>query len=116
MGKAIYFGKNTSRSEDEESTNASRKLDSAMPRLERDIQDTGSVGGPNLNLNDLQQNLAILISKYELLQHDICHLREGHKKLEQKRGVWILEKARMEEEFEVLKSSEVQIQGLHRDE
>ena len=38
------------------------------------------------------------------------------KKLEQDRGVWILEKTCMEEEFKVLKSSEVQIQGLHGDE
>ena len=48
--------------------------------------------------------------------HDAYHLKEEHQKLEQERGVWILEKARMEEEFKVLKSSEVRIQGLHGDE
>jgi hypothetical protein len=76
----------------------------------------GSVSGPNLNLIKLQRELIILTSKYELLQHDACHSREGHQKLEWDRGVWILEKARMKEEFKVLKSSEVRIQGLHGDE
>jgi hypothetical protein len=114
--KAICFPKSGSRSEDEEGASASRKLDSTLPRLEGDIQDAGSVGGPNLNLIKLQQDLVILTSNYELLQHDACHSREGHQKLERERGVWILEKARMKEEFKVLKSSEVQIQGLHGDE
>jgi hypothetical protein len=109
MGKAICFAKNGSRSEDEEGASASRKLDSTLPRLEGDIQDAGSVGGPNLNLIELQWDLVILTSKYELLQHDACHSREGHQKLEWERGVWILEKARMKEEFKVLKSSEVRI-------
>jgi hypothetical protein len=35
--------------------------------LEEDIQDTGSVGGPNLNLIELQRDLTTLTSKYELL-------------------------------------------------
>jgi hypothetical protein len=116
MGKAICFAKSGSRSEDEEGASASRKLDSTLPRLEGDIQDAGSVGGPNLNLIELQRDLVILTSKYELLQHDACHSREDHQKLERERGVWILEKARMKEEFKVLKSSEVRIQGLHGDE
>jgi hypothetical protein len=116
MGKAICFAKSVSRSEDEEGANASRKLDSTLPRLEGDIQDAGSVGGPNLNLIELQRDLVILTSKYELLQYDACHSREGHQKLERERGVWILEETRMKEEFKVLKSSEVRIQGLHRDE
>jgi hypothetical protein len=50
VGKAIFFAKSGSRSEDEEGASASRKLDSTQPRLEGDIQDAGSVGGPNLNL------------------------------------------------------------------
>jgi hypothetical protein len=114
--KAICFAKSGSRSEDEEGANASRKLDGTLPRLEGDIQDVGSVGGPNLNLIKLQRDLVILTSKYELLQHDACHSREGHQKLERERGIWILEKARMKEELKVLKSSEVRIQGLHGDE
>jgi hypothetical protein len=116
VGKAICFAKSGSKSEDEEGASASRKLDSTLPRLEGDIQDIGSVGGPNKNLVELQRDLIILTSKYELLQHDACHSRKGHQKLERERGVWILEKARMKEEFKVLKSSEVQIQGLHGDE
>jgi hypothetical protein len=80
--KAICFAKNGSRSEDKEGASASRKLDSTLPRLEGDIQDVGSVGGPNLNLIELQRDLVILTSKYELLQHDACHSREGHQKLE----------------------------------
>jgi hypothetical protein len=107
MGKAICFAKSESRSEDKEGANASRKLDRTLPRLEADIQDAGSVGGPNLNLIELQRDLIILTSKYELLQHDACHSREGHQKLERERGVWILGKARMKEEFKVFKSSEV---------
>jgi hypothetical protein len=116
VGKAICFAKSGSKSEDEEGTSASRKLDSILPRLEGDIQDAGSVGRPNLNLIELQRDLIILTSKYELLQHDACHSREGHQKLEWERGVWILEKTRMKKEFKVLKSSEVRIQGLHGDE
>jgi hypothetical protein len=116
VGKAICFAKSGSRSEDEEGASASKKLDSTQPSLEENIQDAGSVGGPNLNLIKLQQDLVILTSKYELLQHDACHSREGHLKLERERGVWILEEARMKEEFKVLKSSEVRIQGLHGDE
>jgi hypothetical protein len=116
VGKTICFAKSGSRSEDEEGASASRKLDSTLPRLGGDIQDAGSVGGPNLNLIELQRDLVILTSKYELLQHDACHSREGYQKLERERGVWILEKARMKEEFKVLKSCEVQIQGLHGDE
>jgi hypothetical protein len=114
--KAICFAKNGSRSEDEEGASALRKLDRTLLRLEGDIQDAGSVAGPNLNLIELQLELIILTSKYELLQHDACHSREGHQKLERDRGVWILEKARMTEEFKVLKSSEVRIQGLHGNE
>jgi hypothetical protein len=109
VGKAICFAKSGSRSEDEEGASASKKLDSTLPRLEGDIQDVGSVGRPNLNLIELQRDLIILTSKYELLQHDACHSREGHQKLERERGIWILEKARMKEEFKVLKSSEVRI-------
>jgi hypothetical protein len=116
VGKAICFAKSRSRSEDEEGANASRKLDITLPRLEGDIQDAGSVGGPNLNLIKLQRDLITLASKYELLQYDACHSREGHQKLERERGVWVLERARMKEEFKVLKSSEVRIQGLHGDE
>jgi hypothetical protein len=114
--KAICFAKSRSRSEDKEGASASRKLDISLPRLEGDIQDAGSVGGPNSNLIELQRDLTTLTSKYELLQHDACHSREGHQKLERKRAVWVLERARMTEEFKVLKSSEVQIQGLHGDE
>jgi hypothetical protein len=107
VGKAICFAKSGSRSEDEEGASASKKLDSTQPSLEGDIQDAGSVGGLNLNLIELQRDLIILTSKYELLQHDACHSREGHQKLERERGVWILGKARMKEEFKVFKSSEV---------
>jgi hypothetical protein len=114
--KTICFAKNGSKSKDEEGASASRKLDSTLLRLEGDIQDVGSIGGPNLNLIELQRDLIILSSKYELLQHDACHSREGHQKLERERGVWILEKALMKEEFKVLKSSEVRIQGLYGDE
>jgi hypothetical protein len=116
VGKTICFAKSGSRSKDEEGASASRKLDGTLPRLEGDIHDAGSVGGPNLNLIELQRDLVILTSKYELLQHDACHSREGHQKLERERGVWILEKARMKEELKVLKSSEVRIQGLYGDE
>jgi hypothetical protein len=87
VGKAICFAKSGSRSEDEEGANTSRKLDSTLPRLEGDIQDAGSVGGPNLNLIELQWDLVILTSKYELLQHDACHSREGHQKIERERGI-----------------------------
>jgi hypothetical protein len=73
VGKAICFAKSGSRSEDKEGASASRKLDDTLPRLEGDIQDVGSVGGPNLNLVELQRDLVILTSKYELLQHDACH-------------------------------------------
>jgi hypothetical protein len=76
MGKAICFAKSGSRSEDEEGASASRKLDRTLLRLEGDIQDVGSVGGPNLNLIKLQRELIILTSKYELLQHDACHSRD----------------------------------------
>jgi hypothetical protein len=55
VGKTICFAKRGSRSEDEEGASASRKLDSTLPRLEGDIQDVGSIGGPNLNLMELQQ-------------------------------------------------------------
>jgi hypothetical protein len=67
VGKAICFANSGSRSEDEEDGSASRKLDISLPRLEEDIQDTGSVGGPNLNLIELQRDLTTLTSKYELL-------------------------------------------------
>jgi hypothetical protein len=67
VGKTICFAKSKSRSEDEEGANTSRKLDINLPRLEGDIQDAGSVGGPNLNLIELQRDLATLTSKYELL-------------------------------------------------
>jgi chromosome segregation ATPase len=116
VGKRICFAKSGSRFENEEGASASRKLDITLPRLEGDIQDAGSVGGPNLNLIELQQDLTSLTSKYELLQHDACHSREGHQKLERERGVWVLERVRMKEEFKVLKSSEVRIQGLYGDE
>ena len=107
MGKTICFEKSKSRSEDKEGASVSKKLDNTIPRLEGDIQDVGSVGGPNLNLNDLQQELTTLTSKYEVLQHDACHSREGHQKLERERGVWILEKTCMEKEFKILKNNEV---------
>jgi hypothetical protein len=67
MEKTIFFAKSGSRSEDKEDASASRKLDSTLPRLEGDIQDVGSVGGSNLNLIELQRDLIILTSKYELL-------------------------------------------------
>jgi hypothetical protein len=67
VGKTICFTKSGSRYEDEEGASASRKLDNTLPRLEGDIQDAGSVGGPNLNLIELQRDLIILTSKYELL-------------------------------------------------
>jgi hypothetical protein len=101
VGKAICFAKSGSRSKDEEGASASRKLDSTLPRLEGDIQDAGSVGGPNLNLIELQRDLVILTSKYELLQHDACHSRKGHQKLERERGVWILEE--VQNEFQLQK-------------
>jgi hypothetical protein len=116
VGKAICFAKSGSKSEDKEGASASRKLDISLPRSEGDIQDAGSVGGPNLNLIELQWDLTILTSKYELLLHEAGHSREGHQKLEQERAVWVLERARMMEEFKVLKGSEAQIQGLHGDE
>jgi hypothetical protein len=116
VGKTICIAKSGTRSEDEEGASASKKLDSTQRSLEGDIQDAGSVGGLNLNLMELQRDLVILTSKYELLQHDACHSREGHQKLERERGVWILEEARMKEEFKMLKSSDVRIQGLHGDE
>ena len=116
VGKIIYVAKSGSKSEDEEGARASRKLDITLLRLEGDIQDIRSVGGPNLNLIKLQQDLITFTLKYELLQHDACHSREGHKKLEWERDIWILEKTRMKEEFKVLKSSEVRIQRLHGDE
>ena len=52
--KTICFEKNKSRSKDKEGASASRKLDSAISRLEGDIENAGSVSGPNLNLHDLQ--------------------------------------------------------------
>jgi hypothetical protein len=67
VGKIICFAKSGSRSEDKEGASESRKLDSTLPRLEGDIQDAGSVCGPNLNLIELQWELIILTSKYELL-------------------------------------------------
>jgi hypothetical protein len=60
--KTICFAKSGSRSEDKEGTSASRKLDSTLPRLEGDIQDAGSIGGPNLNFIELQRDLVILTS------------------------------------------------------
>jgi hypothetical protein len=115
-GKSNLLAKNGSSSEDEEGASASTKLDISLPSLEADIQDAGSVGGPNSNLIELQWDLTILTSKYELLQHEACHSREGHQKLKWERAVWILERTCMMEEFKVLKSSEVRIQGLHGDE
>jgi hypothetical protein len=82
VGKAICFAKSGSRFEDKEGASASRKLDISLPRLEGDIQDAGSVGGSNLNLIELQRDLTILTSKYQLLQHEACHSREAHQKLE----------------------------------
>ena len=67
MGKIICFEKSKSKSEDEEGASTLRKLDNTMPKLKGDIQDVGSIGGPNLNLNDLQRDLTTLISKYESL-------------------------------------------------
>jgi hypothetical protein len=111
VGKAICFAKSGSRSEDQEGASALRKLDGTLPRLEGHIQDAGSVGGPNLNLIEMQRDLVILTSKYELLQHDACHSREGHQKLKRERGVWILEKTRMKEELKVLVSANSQPGG-----
>jgi hypothetical protein len=109
VGKAICFAKSGSRSKDEDGASVPRKLDISLPRLEGDIQDAGSVGGPNLNPIELQWDLTTLTSKCELLHHDACHSREGHQKLEREQGVWVLERARMKEEFKVLKSNEVRI-------
>jgi hypothetical protein len=64
VGKTICIAKSGSRSEDEEGVSASKKLDSTQPSLEGDIQDAGSVGGPNLILMELQRDLVILTSKY----------------------------------------------------
>jgi hypothetical protein len=105
--KQFCFAKSRSRFEDEEGANASRKLDTSLPRLEGDIQDAGSVGGPNSNLIELQWDLTTLTSKYELLQHEACHSREGHQKLERERAVWVLERIHLTEEFKMLKNSEV---------
>ena len=91
LGKANYFEKNKSRAEDKKGACTLKKLDSTLPRLKGDIQDTKSVSGPNLNLNDLQRDLTTLTSKYELLQHNACYSRKGHQKLEWERGVWILD-------------------------
>ena len=63
MGIAIYFAKSESRSEDKKGISASGKLDTNLLRLEGDIQDAGSVGGPNLNFIELQRGLIILIPK-----------------------------------------------------
>jgi hypothetical protein len=52
--KAICIAKSRSRSKEIEAASASRKLDTS-PRLEVDIQDAGSTGGPNSNLVKLQQ-------------------------------------------------------------
>ena len=82
VGKTICFINNGSRSEDKKYGNASRKLDISLPRLEGDIQDTRNVGESNLNLIELQQDLTTLTSKYEFLQHEVCHSREGQQKLE----------------------------------
>jgi hypothetical protein len=65
--KTIFFAKNRSRSEDEEGASASRKLNISLPRLDGNIQDAGSVGGPSLNLIKLQRDLITFTSKYELL-------------------------------------------------
>jgi hypothetical protein len=70
VGKAICFAKSGSRSEVEEGASASRKLDRTLPRLEEDIQDAGSVGGPNLNLIELQRDLIFLpqsMSSYSMM-------------------------------------------------
>ena len=91
-------------------------MDSAITRLEGNIQDAGSVGGPDRNLKVLQGELTSLMSKYKVLQHDACHSRERYQKLEREQDVWILEKTHMEEQFEVLKSTEVQIRGQYGDE
>ena len=80
--KTICFKESKSSSEDKDSASASRKLDNILPRLEEDIQDVGSVGGPNLNIKDLQWDFTTLTSKYEPLQHNACHSREGHQKME----------------------------------
>jgi hypothetical protein len=82
VGKAICFAKSGSSFEDEEGAIASRKLDISLPRLEGDIQDAGSIDGPNLNLIELQRDLTTLTSKYELLQHEACHLRDIQQKIE----------------------------------
>jgi len=67
VGKAISIEKNKNKAEDEEGASASRKLDSTVTRLEEDVQDAGSIGGPNSNLKDLQRELATLTSEYEKL-------------------------------------------------
>ena len=115
IGKAICFINNGSRSKDKKYGNVSRKLDINLPRLEGDIQDTRNVGESNLNLIELQRDLTTLTSKYEFLQHEVCHSREGQQKLEQEWILWILERVHMMEEFKLLKTSEVRIQRLHGD-
>ena len=67
MEKTICFTNSRSKSKDKEGAIASRKLDSTLRRLEGDIQDVESVGGPSLNFIELQRDLLILISKYEFL-------------------------------------------------
>jgi hypothetical protein len=46
-GKTIRLAKSRSRFEVIEAASASRKLEISLPRLEVDIQDVGSAGGPN---------------------------------------------------------------------
>jgi hypothetical protein len=116
MGKAICLAKSGSRSKEIEAASASRNLDTSLPRLEVDIQDIGSAGGPNSNLVELQRDLTILPTKYELLQQEAFQSNKDCKKLEQERAKWVLERALLKEKFEMLKSSEVQIQRLHGDE
>ena len=69
-------------SEDKEGASASRKFDTSLLRLEGDIQDARSVGGPNSNLIELQRDLTTLTAKYEPLLHEACHSRKGIQKLE----------------------------------
>jgi hypothetical protein len=61
------FPRSGSRSKDKEGASASRKLDTSLPRLEEDIQDVRSVGGPNSKVIELQRDLPALTAKYELL-------------------------------------------------
>jgi hypothetical protein len=57
-----------SRSKEIEVATASKTSDIRLPMLELDIQNARNTSGPNLNLVELQRDITILTTKYELLQ------------------------------------------------